>query len=84
MVTVYTTDVCPKCNKLKKYLDSIGVKYKAENMETPEALTELRFAGVFTLEAPVLFSEGEYYLSKQFFKGAELDTESVRKMVGII
>lgn len=27
MVKVYSTDWCPPCNKLKKYLDKLGVDY---------------------------------------------------------
>ena len=53
-VRVYTTERCPNCELLKKFLAAKGVRYEEVDMTTAEALTELRLHGVFTLTAPVL------------------------------
>ena len=53
-IILYTTDRCPKCNKLKNFLETHSIAFEVADMSTPEALTELRFNGVFTMTAPVL------------------------------
>lgn len=58
---VYTTSGCPKCEELKSAIASRGIEFEVVDMSTPEALTELRVNGVFTLSAPVLFDGSRYY-----------------------
>ena len=41
-------------------------------MSTPEALTELRINGVFTLSAPVLQVEENFYTVEDLFTGETL------------
>ena len=36
MVKVYTITSCPWCDKVKKYLNSKGVKFEAHNIEESE------------------------------------------------
>lgn len=67
--TVYTTSSCPRCEQLKRYLDGRGVSYKTVDMGTPEALTELRVNGVFTLTAPVLQVGDMFYTVEELFSG---------------
>lgn len=41
-ITVFTTTTCPNCEKVKKYLDSKGLKYNSVNIsEDKEALREI-------------------------------------------
>ena len=54
---VYSTKSCPKCEQLKAALVKAGIAFENIDMSTPEALTELRINGVFTLSAPVLQEE---------------------------
>lgn len=80
-VTVYTTECCPKCNKLKKFLEANSVPFEVADMSTPEALTELRFNGVFTVTAPVLQINSEFLTYTELFRGEEVNSE---KLLGIV
>ncbi|MDQ1275116.1 MAG: hypothetical protein QG610_689 [Euryarchaeota archaeon] len=80
-VIVYTTECCPKCNKLKKFLEANSVPFEVADMSTPEALTELRFNGVFTVTAPVLQINNEFLTYAELFRGEEVNSE---KLLGIV
>ncbi|HII81089.1 MAG TPA: glutaredoxin family protein [Methanosarcina sp.] len=80
-VIVYTTERCPKCNKLKKFLEANSVPFEVADMSTPEALTELRFNGVFTVTAPVLQINNEFLTYTEIFRGEEVNSE---KVLGIV
>lgn len=67
--TVYSTKACPKCEQLKKALANSGVHFETIDMATPEALTELRINGVFTLSAPVLQIDDSFYTTDDLFDG---------------
>ncbi|VVB72065.1 Uncharacterised protein [uncultured archaeon] len=69
---VYSTRACPKCEQLKKALKEAGKSYENMDMSTPEALTELRINGVFTLSAPVLQVEDRFYTVEDLFAGERL------------
>ena len=66
---VYSTKACPKCEQLKKTLTGWGVEFETLNMATPDALTELRVNGVFTLAAPVLQMDDSFYTVDDLFDG---------------
>ncbi len=77
---VYSTKSCPKCEQLKKALAKAGVQYENLDMAAPEALTELRISGVFTLSAPVLQAEERFYTVDDLFEGERLkDLTSILK-----
>ncbi len=80
-IIVYTTERCPKCNKLKKFLESNSVLFEVADMTTPEALTELRFNGVFTVTAPVLQINDTFLTHEDLFRGGEVNLE---KILGIL
>jgi glutaredoxin len=69
---VYSTKTCPKCEQLKKALISEGISFENLDMSTPEALTELRVNGVFTLSAPVLQAGESFYTVEELFDGERL------------
>jgi glutaredoxin len=69
---VYSTNSCPKCEQLKKALAKAGLSFENLDMTTPEALTELRICGVFTLSAPVLQVEEKFYTVEDLFQGERL------------
>ncbi|AKB20219.1 MULTISPECIES: glutaredoxin family protein [unclassified Methanosarcina] len=77
-IIVYTTERCPKCNKLKKFLEANSVPFEVADMSTPEALTELRFNGVFTVTAPVLQINSEFLTYTEIFHGEEVNPEKLR------
>ncbi len=69
---VYSTQTCPKCQQLKAALAKAGVSFENQDMSTPEALTELRINGVFTLTAPVLQADDRFYTVEELFSGEKL------------
>jgi glutaredoxin len=69
---VYSTEACPKCEQLKRALAERGLKFESVEMGTPEALTELRVNGVFTLAAPVLQARNRFYTVEELFQGDRL------------
>lgn len=68
-LTVYSTSTCPRCEQLKGALKKAGLNYENQDMSTPEALTELRVNGVFTLMAPVLQADDSFYTVEELFEG---------------
>jgi glutaredoxin len=69
---IYSTKACSKCEQLKKALKSAGLQFDEIDMATPEALTELRINGVFTLSAPVLQLDERFYTIDDLFEGDQL------------
>lgn len=79
-LTVYSTSTCPRCEQLKAALKNAGLNYENQDMSTPEALTELRVNGVFTLMAPVLQADDSFYTVEELFEGELLrDLSSILK-----
>jgi glutaredoxin len=79
-LTVYSTSTCPRCEQLKAALKKAGLNYESQDMSTPEALTELRVNGVFTLMAPVLQADDSFYTVEELFEGELLrDLSSILK-----
>lgn len=72
MYRVYSTPNCSRCEQLKAALDRAGIDYENMDMSTPEALTELRINGVFTLSAPVLEADDSFYTVEELFSGDAL------------
>ncbi len=66
---LYTTEDCPRCEQVKKVLKDWGNDFEIMDMAGPEALTELRVNGVFTLSAPVLQLDDEFYTVDDLFDG---------------
>lgn len=53
-VTIYTLEHCPNCVKLKDSMKANGINYKEIRMDSAEGQTELKFNGIFAIEAPIL------------------------------
>lgn len=82
-VTVFSTEVCPKCLKLKRLLNEYGVGYKEERMDTTENIAELRFNGVFTNNAPVLSVGEDFFIHTDLFNGSNLNEEFVKEILSL-
>jgi glutaredoxin len=80
-IILYTTEICPKCNKLKKFLEAHLVAFEVANMSTPESLTELRFNGVFTATAPVLQINDTFLTYEELFREGEINTEKIQEFL---
>jgi len=82
-VRVYTTERCPNCELLKRFLAENGVRYEEVDMATAEALTELRLHGVFTLTAPVLQVGDRFLTYADMFEGGELRKEKILEVLDL-
>ena len=79
-LTVYSTPTCPRCEQLKAALKKAGLSFDSLDMSMPQALTELRVNGVFTLMAPVLQADESFYTVEDLFEGDSLrDLSSILK-----
>ena len=76
-VRVFSTVVCPKCQRLKKFFDARGIAYETMDMQSPEGMTELLSNNVFIWDAPVLQVGESFFAPKQLFKGVELQEDFV-------
>ena len=72
---IYTTKTCPRCEALKHDLAARGRTFQTVNMSSPEALTELRCGGCYTMAAPVLQIEDRFFTVEELFDGDELRKE---------
>ncbi|MDV0446995.1 hypothetical protein MsAg5_08630 [Methanosarcinaceae archaeon Ag5] len=80
-VIVYTTDVCPKCKILKKYLSEKNVSFEEMNMGTPDALTELAMNNIFTNVAPVLQIDSKFLTYKDIFTGSDVNEQNIQPLL---
>lgn len=78
---IYSMAVCPKCKRLRKFLESQGIEYEETDMQSPEAMTELRINGVFTINAPVLQVGAIFLTTKEMFDGNEIQEDAVLRLV---
>jgi len=72
VIKIYSTEVCPKCNKLKKFFKAQCIAFESLDMQEAENLAELRFNQIFTNNAPVLQVEDRFFTVEEIFKGTEL------------
>jgi glutaredoxin len=82
-IIVYTTKTCPKCEQVKKELTKRGISFDTADMSTPEALTELKFNGVFTMTAPVLQINDTFLTHKEIFKGPDVNMNAIVPLLNI-
>ncbi|WNY25492.1 glutaredoxin family protein [Methanolapillus millepedarum] len=80
-VVIYTTDVCPKCKILKKYLNEKNVPFEEMNMGTPDALTELAMNNIFTNVAPVLQVGNKFLTYKDIFTGSDVNDKQIQSLL---
>jgi len=81
MIKVYSTKVCPHCKQVKDFLAAAGVEYEDVDITTPEALTELRMNGVFTLITPVLQVGSTFITHEELFDGEDLNVEKLKEII---
>ncbi len=79
-VTIYTLPECPNCDRLKRELIQKGFVFNERNMSSADSLTELRFNGIFTLSAPVLQIEEDFFTSRELFNAGSLNPEIARRL----
>ena len=77
-IKVFSTQHCPKCQRLKKFLSDIGIKYESMDMETAEGMSELFNNFIYTFNAPVLQVDNSFLVTEKLFKGVQLNEEFIR------
>ena len=80
-IRVYTKEICQNCQKVKAFLSAEGEPFEEVNIESGEALTELRMQGVFTLVTPVLQIGTTFLTATDLFANDELQKERVREVL---
>lgn len=80
-IKLFRTDTCPKCEKLKTLLKELNLPFTTMDMQSSEGLTELRFNGVFCLEAPVLQINSKFFTPKQIFSKTELSESFLTELL---
>lgn len=80
-IKIFSTTVCPKCARLKKYLSGKGVEFETVDMQSVEGLSELYFNGYFGVNAPVLQVGYEFFGPEKFFVGNEVNEEVINSLV---
>jgi glutaredoxin len=78
-VTVYSLPDCPKCDKLKAYLKSRGIEFKAKWFDT-EAQADFIMMNMFG-NPPVLATGERVEPSETLFEGEKLKEEVVFEML---
>ena len=66
MITLYTMPVCPVCNQVKEYLTLHNKPYTEIPMDSVDGQTELKFNQIFTINAPVVQIDDDFYYDKTF------------------
>jgi glutaredoxin len=81
IIKVFSTSVCPKCRRLKAFLESKGIDFESMNMDTAEGMTELFMLGIVAFEAPVLVCGNNALYSSDLFKGTEIQEEKILSFI---
>ena len=85
MITIYSTQICPRCKQLKAHLSQLGIPYQEADLLTllqdAEAMTELHMRGQHFKAAPVLQVESAYHGPEEFFEGDKLDEKKLQELV---
>ena len=80
IIKVFSTQYCPKCQRLKKFLSDIGIEYKSMDMETAEGMSELFNNFIYTFNAPVLQVDNSFLVTEKLFNGVQLNEELIRSI----
>ena len=81
MIKVYSTSACPRCKILEHYLSEHKIAHFSKEVSA-EDITDMRVAGYFKLECPIIERrEGEYHGPDEFFEGMKLDEKRLRELI---
>jgi hypothetical protein len=82
-IIVYTIENCPNCDKLKSTLRDLAIDFEERNLETKEAIIDLRVLGCFPQEAPVLRYMNSVYESPSLFgEGGTVNRHIIHRISG--
>ena len=81
MITIYSTQICPRCKQLKALLKQLNIPYQEASLEDPGVLAEMRCCGFFGVMAPVIENSTGYHGSEEFFDGGKLDEKKLKELI---
>ncbi|MHA1369679.1 MAG: glutaredoxin family protein [Promethearchaeota archaeon] len=80
-IELFSTSICPRCMKVAKLLDSIGIEYTKRVIDKdPEAETDAMMFNIFS--APALKKGNELLRSKDIFEKDEMIEDKIKEFVG--
>ena len=65
-IMIYTSNGCPKCMMLKRWLKDRGFKFEEKTLDI-DIMTDLVMKNIVVLSAPALEVEGTFYTEEQIF-----------------
>jgi glutaredoxin len=80
-IIVYSKENCPNCDILKQLLNKENIEYEITKIDTPKALTELRMNSVFTMSAPVLQIDDNFYTLSDMADSNVISKDRIMKII---
>jgi glutaredoxin len=81
-VVLYKTPDCPRCRLVAAHLERLRIDFETRDMSDPAVVTDLRCEGVFTLAAPVLQVDDDYFTEDRLFQDGKMQTTFIEEAVG--
>lgn len=78
-ITIYTVKNCPKCEQLKNAIPDDMTQIA--DMSNPESLTTLRCQGIFSLSAPILQINDNFFTTDTLFDKDNLNIDLLSKIL---
>lgn len=78
-VVVYTSEGCPRCNMLKKWLENKDRNFEERNLADSDVMTDLVMRNFVVLSAPAIEIKGNVYTENQIFENNGLIKPSFSK-----
>jgi glutaredoxin len=79
-VVVYTSEGCPRCNMLKKWLKNKDTNFEEKNLGDVNVMTDLVMRNFVVLSAPAIEIKGVVYTENQIFESNGLIKPKVSKL----
>jgi len=67
-VVVYTSEGCPRCNMLKKWLNNKEKNFEEKNLGDSNVMADLVMRNFVVLSAPAIEINGNVYTENQIFE----------------
>ena len=81
-VVLYKTPDCPRCRIVAAHLERLRIDFETRDMSQAEVMTDLRCEDVFTLAAPVLQVDDDYFTEDKLFEDGKMQTAFIEEAVG--
>lgn len=80
-VAIYTSDGCPRCTLLKKWLNDRKTDFEEKNLDDTNVMTDLVMRNQVVLSAPALEVGDVVYTENQIFDGDRLADAKVLEIL---